>query len=332
MEEGGEKGEEQSVEKQTAIRPELMIPKDQVILDYDDDTHRREIKHLLYRHFGEGRTVAADLLRIISSPGANPQVMNLHESHISSHCAHYSRWDKEKKEGIVVVDGDVEPKDDTDEYQEQLDKLTLAVGKMGQNVQDLQETMKVRDGITAAGDVEPPDVPRITEEELRSKVKELYPGEDMSFHPLRVDLHIAPFHVISRFDSHRLPNDLRNNDSSVRIDLYGMGTSSAFEEDNPITLLIDFYYANTKYDDDIPRVVMGLDNGVAECPQLGSSRHHNDPIRALDLLKYVTPSILLHPVHRAIVSRSTQKTPSDTIEGHHPRDTIARMVNYGVGS
>lgn len=183
MEEGGEKGEEQSVEKEKAIQPELMIPKDQVILDYDDDTQGREIKHLLYRHFGEGRTVAADLPRIISSPGTNPRVMNHHETHISSHYALYNRWDKEKAEGIVVVDGDVEPEDITDEYQEQLDKLTLAVGKIGQNVQDLQEMMKVRDGIIAAGDVEPPDVRRIAEEELRSKIKELYPGEDMSFHP-----------------------------------------------------------------------------------------------------------------------------------------------------
>ena len=81
-----------------------------------------------------------------------------------------------------MVDGDVEPEDITDEYHEQLDKLTLIVGKIGQNVQDLLEMMKVRDGIIATGDVEPPDVPWITEEELRSKIKELHPGEDMLFH------------------------------------------------------------------------------------------------------------------------------------------------------
>lgn len=58
----------------------------------------------------------------------------------------------------------------------------------------------------------------------------------------------------------------------------GWEPQSAFEEDNPITLLTDFYYANAKNDDDIPRVVMGFDNGVAECPKMRSSRHHNDPI------------------------------------------------------
>ncbi len=71
--------------------------------------------------------------------------------------------------------------------------------------------------------------------------------------------------MISRFDYHRLPNDLRNNDLTIRIDLSGWEPQSAFEEDNPVTLLTDFYYANTKYDDDIHRVVMGFDNGVAEC-------------------------------------------------------------------
>lgn len=82
-----------------------------------------------------------------------------------------------------MADGDVEPEEITDELQEQLDKLTLAFGKMGQNVQDLRDKYRVRDGIIAAGDVEPPDLPRITEEELRSKIKELHPGEDVSFHP-----------------------------------------------------------------------------------------------------------------------------------------------------
>ncbi len=37
---------------------------------------------------------------------------------------------------------------------------------------------KVREGIIAAGDVEPPDLPRITEEELRSNIKELYPEKE----------------------------------------------------------------------------------------------------------------------------------------------------------
>ncbi len=182
MEEDEKKGEEQPTVRSSIIRPAFKPLEGQRILDYDDETHRREIKDLLYRHFGEGRTVAADLLRIISSPGSNPRVINIHDNHISSHYAHYGRRHQKKKDGLVeVIDG--EPEEDKDEYQEQLDKLTLAVGKIGQNMQDLQGMMKVRDGIVAAGDVEPPDVPRITEEELRSKIKELYPGEDVSFHP-----------------------------------------------------------------------------------------------------------------------------------------------------
>ncbi|TET90474.1 MAG: hypothetical protein E3J35_06295 [Methanomassiliicoccales archaeon] len=101
MEEAEKKGEEQATVRSPVIQPAFKAVEGQRILDYEDETHRREIKDLLYRHFGEGRTVAADLPRIISSPGANPRVINIHDNHISSHYAHYSRWKKEKKEGIV---------------------------------------------------------------------------------------------------------------------------------------------------------------------------------------------------------------------------------------
>ena len=52
----------------------------------------------------------------------------------------------------------------------------------------------------------------------------------------------------------------------------GREHQSAFEEDNPLTLLTDFYYANTKYLDDIPRVVMGLDADFVEYGKYGNIR------------------------------------------------------------
>ncbi len=82
--------------------------------------------------------------------------------------------------------------------------------------------------------------------------------------------------------------------------------------------------------DDIPMLVMGIDNGVAECSEMGSLIPHNYPIRALHFMKYALSSILLHPVHRATASKSTQNIASDPIKGPHSQYPMRCMVNYGV--
>lgn len=106
MQENGERGEQQSVQKRNAIQPELKIPRDQVILDYDNEAHREQIKNVLYRHFDEGRTDKANLMRIVSSPGANPRIVNLSEHLIGSHRGMHTRWcKKEEKTGIQMIEG-----------------------------------------------------------------------------------------------------------------------------------------------------------------------------------------------------------------------------------
>ncbi len=97
MEETEKKGEEQTTVRSPIIRPILKPLEGQGILDCEDAAQGREIKDLLYRHFGEGRTVTADLPRIISSPGANPRVINIHDNLISSHYTHTTDGKRKRK-------------------------------------------------------------------------------------------------------------------------------------------------------------------------------------------------------------------------------------------